>query len=972
MLRIKHGQWAFAGTIFLIGTAVLWYTMALRVPLGSSSLSISSPVSRIPFIANRGQFADTRVAFRASMFHGVVYITRDGEIVYRLPAAESGRGWTLKEYLVGNIVREPQGITPAGASVSFFRGTRPEGWRVGVPTFERVSWGEVYPNVQLTLRVTDNSVEKLLTVLPGGDPKNIRWHIAGAHDLKVTANGELEATTGYGPVRFTRPVAFQENNGLREPVAVSYWVDGMEYGFTVGAYDASRPLVIDPLLAATYLGSSGQETNNSPLRMVRDPATGDILIAGATFGADFPTTTGAYDETFNAGSAIREDVFIARMSSDLSTLIAATFLGGTGADAVRGLALDSSGNIYIGGDTNSPDFPTTAGAIKTSFTNIRDTFVAKLTADLSTLTASTLFGDTGTECVGTGADYGAGIAVDSAGNVYLAGFTTSRTLPVTVGAYQTTISEGSSGFPCGQDAFVAKLDSTLTSVVAATYYGTGGQDNLTESVVSIALDGSDNVYIAGWAPHSTLPVTVTGGDFAGGPNDTFVAKFSNDLTTLIAARYAGGSGQDVAKAAAFDPSGNFQIIGGTTSSDFPTTTGVWLTAVPPGTPSGTSLGFAIRLSPALETLAATYLHRAAPNALAFDGSVVGGELIVAGASSSQFPYPTTAYDPTDDGSTPSKVFVGRFSSDLTQMFAATTLRGQCGVMCAVTSEPTGNVFIAGSAAPPGGRDTIDLTTGAYDTTFNGGTTDVFVTKLSANLAGTPNLRAAPTSVDFGTVTVPVTPSTVYPTADITLDNTGDGWLNITSVTLGGADPGLFAIDNNTCTGDGAFLRPQSILPNENRDCVVSLSFEPLSVLTTANWTAQLQVASTDPDTPVTLIPLTGSTFDPSSGGGSGSSGGGCFIATAAYGSYLAPEVKVLREFRDNYLLPHRAGKQLVEFYYQISPPIAEYIQQRERVRTAVRWALTPVVYAVKNPITMLACILFIGLIGTVAGRYRRQ
>jgi hypothetical protein len=857
------------------------------------------PRLHIPFIANAGQVANAEIAYYASTFHGAVYVNREGDLFYRLPRADESPGWVLKERFVGAAARQPRGEGESGA-VSYFVGANERGFRQGLKTYDRLEWGEIYPKVQLSVRAAQASVEKIFTVLPGGDPGTIRMQLEGTLGVHVTENGELEADTVHGPARFSRPIAFQERDGVREPVAVRYRVEGSEYGFSLGAYDSSRPLVIDPLLASTYLGSSDSEPNTSALRMARDPLTGDVLIAGATLGADFPTTAGAYDETYNAGTQGFEDVFIARMSSDLSTLKAATFLGGTGADAVRGLALDGAGNIYVGGDTGSLDFPVTAGAVKASFSNYHDAFVAKLSPNLQTLMASTLIGDTGLECGSSGAEYASAMTVDKAGNVYLAGVTTSRTFPVTSGAYQTTLSQGGLGFPCGQDAFIVKLSPTLTSVLAGTYYGTGGQDNLTESPVGLSLDATGNVYIAGWAPHSTLPVTVAGGAFAGGVNDTYVAKFNSNLTTLLAARYIGGGGQDVPTAAGVDAAGSFYVVGGTSSTgtntpSFPTTAGTWEPTVPDTARVGVSLGFAVRLKPTLELQAATYLHEAAPYAVSFDSSVAGGSIVVAGGvATSKFPFPANAYDSVADGFTPGKVFLGRFSSDLTKMLGATSLHGQCGMMCAVVTDTSGNVVVAGSAATPEGRNIIDLTAAGYDKTFNDTSPydmDVFIAKLSANLSGTPNLRSTPASVDFGTLTVPVAPSTVYPTADITLDNPGDSWLRITSVKLGGADAGDFRIDNHTCTENAAFLRPAAVLPDENHTCVVSVSFKPFTVLSSIK-SAELQVSSTDPDAPTLVIPLSGTTFNPElgpvgSGSGSGSGGdggsgdggdGGCSLA----------------------------------------------------------------------------------------------
>ncbi|MEN8132253.1 MAG: SBBP repeat-containing protein [Pseudomonadota bacterium] len=854
----------------LIVISIVWMIGSNGLLPRAPDLAIHTQGAGLPFIPNNGQISHPDVAFHTSSFYGDTFVTQSGEITYRINSKPPGNDWVLKEQLVGASQANPKGISESKTSIHFFGLIKDWNRDANLTSYKSIGWNDVYPGIDLTLQLNRNSIEKVLTVSPGGNPEKIRWRLSGAQSLTVDDAGELVATTALGPVRFSRPIAYQEIDSIHHSVGVQYVVDGELYGFDLGEHDPAHTLVIDPLLASTYIGSTDADADTESVRILYDAAADEILSTGITHGLDFPTTAGAYDTTHDTNG--NEDIFIVRMSSDLSTVIAASFLGGAGADAVRDMAFDPSGNIILGGDTGSPDFPVTAGTVKTTFSNLRDTFVAVMSADLSTLIVSTYFGDTGAECVGSGAEYASAVTADSSGNIYLAGNTTSHTLPVPANAYQTEISTGFAGFPCGHDAFIVKMDPSLSSVLAATYYGTGGNDNLTESVVGIALDSSNNVYIAGWAPHATLPVTVTGGDFSGGTNDTYIARFDSNLTSLTHARYLGGTGQDVAKAITNDANGNLYITGHTRSTDFPTTAGAWLQAIPPSTPQGSALGTAVRLDNNLQIQSATYLYRTLPTSLIFDPVTPGGEVVLVGESSSDFPYPADAYDPIDDNISPLKLFIGRFDPALSDLFAATTLHGQCKLNCDIAADSTGNLYVIGQAITPIGRDAIDLTSSSYDTSYNGGGTDLFISKLSANLDGTGVLQATPASHDFGTVNVPATPTTVYPSTDIVLTNPGTGWLTVTATVLSGSDPGQFTIDANTCTGTSSQLRPQDILPNLNHSCMVTVTFRPFTTQT-ANWSARLQITSTDPVTPVLSVTLTGRTNN-TTGTGGGTTGGG--------------------------------------------------------------------------------------------------
>ena len=177
------------------------------------------------------------------------------------------------------------------------------------------------------------------------------------------------------------------------------------------------------LLASTYIGGSGWDSASS---IVVD-SDGNVYVAGDTASADFPTSSNAYQDTSNGV----EDAFISKLNNNLTSILASTYLGGSDSDGINSMFIDSLGNIYVTGYTYSSDFPTTSGAYQTAYGGGGDAFVAKFSGDLQTLLVSTFLG-------GSDEESALSIAMDSGGNIYIAGWTFSLDFPTTSGAYGTT------------------------------------------------------------------------------------------------------------------------------------------------------------------------------------------------------------------------------------------------------------------------------------------------------------------------------------------------------------------------------------------------------------------------------------------------------------------------------------------------------------------------------------------------------
>ncbi len=564
---------------------------------------------RIPFVANQGQ-SDPRVAFEATTDTGNVFVERNGAIAYALARPDrhgTRREIVLREEFAGERVKDVKGERRVVTTANYFRGNDPSKWVRAAPAYDVVSLGEVYEGIDVELRANGPAAEKLFYVSPGARPERIRMRVKGGERLKVRETGELEIETSLGAVRFSKPVAYQESNG-RQPVAVRYVVRGREYGFELGKYDETRPAIIDPFLSATFVGGSTYDLAGA----VTVGPTGDVFVAGQTNSADFSGISSASADrqfvggteafvarfdaslsvllsaTFLGGSSVdganslaidrlgnvylagdtqsvdfpgvgpqsadrvlagRYEVFVAKLNSNLSTLLGATFLGGDDFDFNTGdISLDGTGAVYVAGWTYSDDFPGIGPSSADSTRTVQaETFVAKLDGNLTSVLAATFLG-------GSSGSSAFGLAVDGAGHVYVTGF-----------AY-------SSGFPGvapGSDdccLFVAKLNSGLTSVLFATIHGGA------TAAETIALDGTHYVYVAGYAQSSSAAgITDSSADhvFEGG-SEGYVAKFDATLGTLLAATFLGGSGgNERAEALAVDSVGSVYVAGWTASSDFP-------------------------------------------------------------------------------------------------------------------------------------------------------------------------------------------------------------------------------------------------------------------------------------------------------------------------------------------------------------------------------------------------------------------
>ncbi len=670
----------------------------------------------IPFIENMGQYPD-QVRYIAQTFGGTVFVNQSNEIIYALPVTVSEKGGkhligsALKECFASSSECQPVGEGISPVRINRFGGTgRHNG---AVSAFHRVSFGELFPGIDVKLRAYANNVEKLFYVSPEGEVEDILMTFEGQQALSINTNGELIVSTDLGDVSFTQPVAYQDIDGQRSTVDVAYHIEDESYGFIVGEYDEDHLLVIDPLLASTYVGGSGKDEDYEPLIAIGP--YGNVFYSGSSFSANYPTTTGAYalDRTGTS------DRVISKFSPDLSTLIASTFIGGSGEETGQGLCFDQDGNVYAAGYTQSPDFPVTQGAYDQSYNGgFSDAFVVKLDNDLTTLLASTYYGGSDGECFQSPR-----IDIVSAddGSVYVAGLTNSTNLPMS--ASSADASYGGGGW---QDCFVARFSSDLSALLGSSYVG----GNTDEWRPNIQLDGEGNVFVAG-STREGFPTTegAFGESYFGDFYDMFIMKLSADLSTILASTYLGSNGSEDCIGLAVDNSGAVYAIGYTTSAQFPVSENAYDKTYNYG-----SLDMVIaKLDNDLTTvLAGTYLGGSGLDsgqdiALGNDGSVY----VIGMTQSKNFPVSDNAFDKALNASFQGlKVCLSQFDSDLSLLKASTYFGGRNEEGKCVIVSSAGDVYISGKSK----SSSMPTTETAFDKTYNSGGVDSFIAKFDADLS----------------------------------------------------------------------------------------------------------------------------------------------------------------------------------------------------------------------------------------------
>ncbi|MFO7741901.1 MAG: SBBP repeat-containing protein [Anaerolineae bacterium] len=673
----------------------------MRTPLAAQTDAVTharvkDALGQLPlhFIENQGQH-DEQVAYYARQRDADLYFTAQETVMVLADTV-------LRQRFVG---ADPDvGITGAQeqeASVNVLRGDSGRRSHTDAPSYGAVTYHDLYPGVDLTYTGRNHTLGYRFVVQPGIDPEAIRLAYAGADEPGLAENGDLLIMPegGETSLRNAAPRAHQDIDGQRLSVGTAFRLyDDGTCGFTVGDYEPDHPVTIQSQLShSTFLGGGGYDGS---IAIALDGA-GNVYVTGETTSSNFPTTSGAYDETVNGTSG----TFVSVLDPTLSTLRYSTLLGGSGSSrGGQAIALDGAGNVYVTGYTDSTDFPITAGAYGEALNGLSDAFVSVLDPTLSTLRYSTFLGESASEEV-------YGMALDGAGNVYVTGYTDSSDFPTTAGAYEET----NSGI---RDAFVSVLDPTLSTLRYSTLLGGSSSDY----AFVIALDGAGRVYLAGETSSDDFPTTAGAYDETlHGDRGAFVSVLDSTLATLRHSTFLEGGSFDYPRAIALDATGNVYVTGYTSSSDFPTTPGAYDQAS-----NGNREAFLSQLDSTLSTLLhSTFLGGSASDearAITLDGA---GNVYVAGETrSSDFPTTAGAYDEVLNGD--SDTFVSALDSTLSTLRYSTFLGGSGSGRGgeAIALDGAGNVYVTGYTTSSDFPTTGD----AYDQFFNG-SRDAFVSVL---------------------------------------------------------------------------------------------------------------------------------------------------------------------------------------------------------------------------------------------------
>jgi MYXO-CTERM domain-containing protein len=647
------------------------------------------------FEENVGQW-DSHVRFATRSGGATIFIADDGPTIALSNGAKRA---AIHMKLEGERESRPYGEKQLVTKSNFFIGNDPKSWHTNVPNYASVRAPGVVRGVDVVWHEGGGGLEYDLEVSKGVDARAIAFVIDGALSLDVAANGTLNIVTAAGMLAQQPPRVLQ--NGVE--LAARYRTDGATRAWLhIDAYDSSRSLLIDPMLVySTYIGGTGTEGGTA----IAVDSSGAAYVVGSTRYFALPTTTGAYETTYKTDP--NDTAFVAKLDPTGSSLVYATYLGGSHVEEGLGVAVDPNGAVYVTGTTASTDFPTTTGAFQTSLNGV-DAFVTKLDASGSSLVYSTLLG-------GSGGEQANAIALEANGDVDLVGFTTSADFPTTKGAYQA-LAAGNA------DGFVTKLDASGSSLVYSTYLGGSGSDD----AVGLAIDQSGAVYVAGDTSSSDFPTTVGAYRTAYAPNPPlqqtlFVAKLDVASSSLEYSTYLGGADGDLCSGIAIDQNGNAYVTGVTQSSDFPTTANAFWKSCP----GDRGVAFVTKLDTMGASLAYSTMLTCAGargNGIAVNAK---GEAIVTGYAQSDYPTTAGAFQ-TSKPSQGNSPFVTKLDASGALLVYSTFVGGgDTDDGNAIALDSSGDAYVTGVTS------SVDFpaTAAAYQAK-NAGLADAFVAKLT--------------------------------------------------------------------------------------------------------------------------------------------------------------------------------------------------------------------------------------------------
>jgi FG-GAP-like repeat/Beta-propeller repeat/FG-GAP repeat len=677
----------------------------------------------LSFEENRGQ-TDERVKFLSRGAGYNLFLTESEMVLalHKTAKDEKAESVVLRMSAVGG--KSPskiEGEDEQNGKSNYFIDADASKWLRDVPNYSKVRYAGIYDGVDLIYYGKGQQLEFDFVVEPNADFRQIALKFEGARKIELSADGDLLLELDGGLIKQHKPSIYQETNGERKEIAGNYVLKNeTEVGFAIEAYDASKPLVIDPVLVyATYLGSEEYEVSSE----IAVDAAGNAYITGYAVPPAFPTTPGSVRPTVsNPQNSLFP--FVSKISANGSTLLYSTYLGGAGIS----IAVDAAGNAYTLGTPGSGIFATTPGALDMGRGSVA---VTKLNPQGNQIIYAARFGSSGT-------DTPRAIAIDLAGNAYVTGttncgFTTSQCdFPILNAPQPNYITA---------DSFISELNSSGTALIYSTYLGGSALDR----TYAIDVDSSGSAYVTGETTSSNFPTTAGAFDRTYNCNpqficrsDVFVTKIAPNGGTFVYSTYIGGLGQDEGQGIAVDNSGNAYIGGptqgrfsGAPEDGYPTTPGAFKMF-------GSIEGFVTKLNPTGSTLVYSSLLGGIDSDCFeerindIDIDRLGNAYVVGMTSCGSFPT-ANALQPAPS-SFREEAFLTKFNPQGSTLVYSTFLGGpRYDEAYAVAVDAAGSAYVTGTTS----GDFQLITPGAYDTTWNGADAehpdDIFVMKVSERL-----------------------------------------------------------------------------------------------------------------------------------------------------------------------------------------------------------------------------------------------
>ncbi len=570
---------------------------------------------------------------------------------------------------------------------NFFYGNDSTKWHTKIVNYQEIIYENIYDNIDLKYFSTDKGLKYDFIIHRDGEVNDINLRYEGAEKLLIDSNNNIILKTQLGDFIDSNLLIYQ-NNGIGENIIKgNFKLKGlMTYGFNlISEYDSTRDLIIDPLIYSTFVGGSGYEydwgfaidsnantyvsgptgsndfpnttgviknknvggdifvfklnsngssleystyiggSNHENSKDIVIDSNNNIYITGATNSANFPVTINAFDSTYNG----YEDVYVLKINSMGSLLIYSTFIGGSQNETGMGITIDTYGQAYITGLTESIEFPNTINEISILDYKEYDVFVLKLNLQGSSIIYSTVIG-------GSKADHGWEIIIDRIGNSYVSGTTESNNFPITKNSYDET-------FNGIIDAFIFKLNPNGSKLLYSTFLG--GNDS--DRGRGLAFDSNGNLCVCGTTYSSDFPITNGVYDNTyNGADDIFVLKLNQNGSSLLFSTFIGDDNRDNSPDIALGPNDNIFISGTAHSEDFPVTADADDILF-----NGSADAFVLELNPlGTKLLYSTFIGGSdidASSNMALDSN---NDVYITGLTySKDFPISSNAFDKTQNG-----------------------------------------------------------------------------------------------------------------------------------------------------------------------------------------------------------------------------------------------------------------------------------------------------------------------------------